>query len=370
MVSKTVLAFDSSRIFKTASLGMREGWIYTVCYQTSRKMGAGESSETIPRSLDTIQERIQWIRDREIANTALRGFLEIQDKDLPEGDVDLEEHVAKVLDKEEFKEFRKQFRFGGKQSLNFFVLTGISDEFENISSGIIHEFPRAEEVQDQKGEPFLVDTEEFDDRLYIVLGQFESMKTIDPSTGKPQRVFKPDECVAVINKQTDLMHVRTAEVPLARQICRKIASAVGIDYQNEDVFYKPEFDQSFVEAFSDLIEKYVNLNVVVSEGGGRTASSVRYTSKKDETGEYMNLLEDNQVQQELNEEGGEISKGYVTLNDGDYALYLNRPQSKIWFRSYEREERLNEIEELIDDVLRKSGGYPQQKLQGFENVPE
>lgn len=322
-------------------------------------MGAGESSKSIPTSLNTIQERIQWIRDREIANTALKAFLRIQDKNLPDGDIDLEEHVAKVLDEDEFEEFRKQFRFGGKQSLNFFVLTGISDEFDNIPSSVVREFPRAEEVQDQKGEPFLVDTVEFDDRLYIVLGRFVSMKTVEPSTGKPQRDLKPDECVAVINKDTDLMHVRTAEVPLARRICKKIASSVGIDYQNEDVFYKPNFDQSFVEVFSDQIEKYVNLNVVVSEGDGRTASSVRYTSKKDETGEYMNLLEDDQVQQELNEEGGKISKGYVKLNNGDFALYLNRPQSKIWFRSYEREGRLNEIEELIDDVLRKSGGYPQ-----------
>ncbi|PGF14926.1 hypothetical protein CP556_01480 [Natrinema sp. CBA1119] len=333
-------------------------------------MGAGESSETIPRSLETVQERTQWIRDREIADTALRDFLRNHDKEHPNGDRDLEEHVAKVLNEVEFDDFRKQFRFGGKQSLNFFVLTGISDEFDDIPASIVSEFPRAEEVQDQKGEPFLVDTEEFDNRLYVILGRYVSMKTVDPSTGKPQRDLKPDECVAVINKDTDLVHVRTAEVPLARRICRKIASSVGMDYNNEDVFYKPSFDQAFVDEFSDQIEKYVNLNVVVNEGDGRTASSVRYTSKKDESGDYMNLLEDDQVQQELNEEDGEISKGYVKLNDGDFALYLNRPQSKIWFRSYEREGRLNEIEELINDVLRESGGYPQQKLQGFENIPE
>lgn len=334
------------------------------------KMGAGESSKTRSVSSETVQKRAKWIRDREIADTALRDYLRTNDKDVPDRDVNLEEHVAKVLTEEEFNQFRKQFRFGGRQSLNFFVLTGISDEFDELRSSVVSEFPRAEEVQDEKGKPFLVDTEEFDDRLYIILGRYVSMKTVDPNTGKPQRQMEPDECVAVINRNTDLIHVRTAEVPLARRICQKIASSLGMDYSNEHVFYKPTFDESFIETFSDRIEKYVNLNVLVNEDSGRTAGSVRYTSKKNEAGEYMNLLEDEQVQKELNEEGGQISKGYVQLEEGDFALYLNRPQSKIWFKSYEREGRLNEIEELIDDVLRQSGGYPQQKLQGFKNIPE
>lgn len=333
-------------------------------------MGAGESSQNLSTMSDTVQERTKWIRDREIAKTALRDYLQARDKDIPEDEVNIQEYVAKSLTSDEFSFFKRQFRFGGRQSLNFFVVTGISDEFDNLPSAVISEFHTAKEVQDEKGKPFLTDTREFDDRLYLILGRYVSTKTVDPLTGKPQRRLDPDECVAVVNRDTDLVHVRTAEVPLARRICKKMAASVGIDTDREDIFYKPRFDGAFIDEFSKRIEKYINMNLRIREGSDRKAGSVKFTSKKDERGEYMDLREDKQVQKELKQGDGNISQGYLQLEQGDFALHLNRPQSKIWFKSFEREERLNEIEELIDDVLRQSGGYPQQKLQGFENVPE
>jgi hypothetical protein len=184
----------------------------------------------------------------------------------------------------------------------------------------------------------------------------------------PERELNADGVVAVVNRETDLVHVRTAETPLARKVCKTIARSIGIDYNKPDIFYKPQFDQEFLSEFKTLIETHINLSVRVSEENGRTASSVKFTSKKTEGGEYMDLIEDDKVQEEL--ENGTFSRGYVRLNIGKYGLGINRPQSKIHFKSHEPEDRLNKIEELINDVLQQSRGYPQTKIQGFENIPD
>lgn len=333
-------------------------------------MGASESSSEIVSTSEAVQERSEWIRAQEIKKVAIEEFLKSIEKELPEKNKDVREHAAKVLDEEEFEHFKRQFRFAGPKSLNFFVITGISEEFENLESNVSSQFPRPEEVEGMKNEPYYVDTKEFNNRLYFVLGRFESNKWTDPSTGEPQRDLYPDECVAVVNKETDLMHVRTADVSLCREICTTLARSIGVHPQQEDIFYKPQFDQAFIEKFGDEVEKYVNLTLHIDDSPDRTAGSVRFTSQKRENGEYMDLLDDEQVKEELSEGDGNISRGYVELKEGGFSFELNRAQSKIWFRNHERENRINEIERLIDNVLKQSGGYPQQKLQGFGNIPE
>lgn len=331
-------------------------------------MGARENSQEIPLSPETVQERVSWIRNKEIHQVAIKNYLSSIGKEAPDYKKDVREHAAKTLDESEFSEFKRQFRFGGQQSLNFFVITGISNRFDNLKSRVVSEFPRAEEVEGLKGEPYIAGTREFNNRLYLVLGRYESTKWTDPETGEPQRELYPDECIAVINRSMDLVHVRTADVALGRKICKIIVSAVNLDTRGEDVFYKPEFDENFIESFDEQIKKYINMSLHIEEASDRTAGSVMFTSQK-EGKEYMDLREDKQVQAELEQEGGSISRGYVELKERNFAFELNRAQSKIWFRSYEREERINEIEELINDVLGQSRGYPQQKLQEFENVP-
>lgn len=333
-------------------------------------MGAGESSTEAVSAPETVQERSGWIRAQEIKKVAIRDYLKSIEKELPEGDKDVREHAAKILDDKEFKHFKQQFRFAGPKSLNFFVITGISEEFEDLESKVSSRFPRAEEVEGMKNEPYYVNTKEFNDRIYFNLGRFESNKWTDPSTGEPQRDLYPDECVAVVNKETDLMHVRTADVALCRDICKTIARSIGVDPQQEDVFYKPHFDQAFIVQFSEEVEKYINMTLHIEDSPDRTAGSVRFTSQKKEDGEYMDLRDDEQVKEELSEGDGNISRGYVALKEGSFSFELNRAQSKIWFRNYERENRINEIERLIDNVLKQSGGYPQQKLQGFGNISE
>lgn len=333
-------------------------------------MGAGESSQEIVPASETIQERTNWIRAKEIKQVAIKDFLRSKGREVPDYDKDVGEHAAKALDEEEFEQFKRQFRFGGQQSLNFFVITGISDKFDDLESKAFSHFPRSEEVEGMKNEPFIAHTRQFNNRLYLVLGRHIVNKWTDPETGEPKRKLYPDECIAVINQDTDLVHVRTADVSLSRKICKMIARAVGIDGNRDDVLYKPDFDQRFINELGDKIEKYVNMSLHISESSERTAGSVTFTSQQTDDGEYMDLREDKQVQNELVEGDGNISRGYVELKEGDFAFDLNRSQSKIWFRSYEREERINEIEKLINDVLGQSGGYPQQKLQEFGNVSQ
>lgn len=333
-------------------------------------MGAGETSSDVAPTTQTVQERTKWIRAQEITKVAVRDYLESIGKELPEGNKDIREHASKVLNEEEFEHFERQFRFSGPKSLNFFVITGISEEFENLESKVVEQFPRAEEVEGMKNEPYIVGTREFNNRLYFILGRFESKKWTDPATGEPQRDLFPDDCVAVINKETDLMHVRTADVALCRDICKTLARSIGINPPQEDIFYKPSFDESFNNTFSEEVEKYINMTLHIEDSPGRTAGSVRFTSQQKDNGEYMDLREDEQVQEELADGDGNISRGYVELKEGGFSFELNRSQSKIWFRSYERENRINEIERLIDNVLRQSGGYPQQKLQGFGNISD
>lgn len=332
-------------------------------------MGVEENSQDMTPTPEQIQERTSWIEDREIAHTALEDYLKSRDKEIPDSsNYDIVDHVAKILDEEEYRDLRQQFRFGGRKSMNFFVITGISDKIEELRSAVVSEFPTAEEVEGQPEEPYYVDDRYYNDHLYVICGKYVSQRTTDPDTGSPQRRLYPDECVAVLSENTDLVHVRTANVALARNICSTIAHSVGLDRESEDIFYKPSFNQSFIDELSDRIEKYVNMTVSVSTGTDRAAGSIQFTSTKDESGEYMDLRDDEKVQDEL--EAGTIQRGYVVLSESDFSFELNRPQSKLWFRSYEREERLTAMAGLIDDVLKQSGGYPQRKLQGFENVPE
>lgn len=328
-----------------------------------------DSQETIEPPSAKVQERLTWLISREVAITALKGFLRSIDREIPDDDGEIREYIADTLTDTEFKALQDQFRFGGRKSLNFFVITGISEKIGELPSKVKERFPAADEVHGEKGRPYITESRTIGDRLYLIFGHNVATKTVDPETGEPRRRLDPHECVAVIQPSTDLVHVRTADVPLAKDICEKIAESVKIS-TNEPTFYKPLFDENFMENFSDYVEKYLNLSVRVQEESDGTVGSIKFKSKKDDTGVYMNLLEDERVRRELEDKEGEISQGYVELAEGNFSFRINRSQSKIWFRSYEREERLTAIVELIDDVLRQSGGYPQRKLQGFENVPE
>jgi hypothetical protein len=325
-----------------------------------------ESSQISPSQVNKDPET--WLKKREVAHNSLKEFLKSRGKETPANNSQIYEYAGKVLSPEEFQDLKQQFRFGGKQSLNFWVITGISDKVDKLETRVAENFPTAEEVQDQKGEPYFVETQRFGSHLYISCGRFVSHRTTDPETGHPDRRLIPDGVTAVVSETSDLVHVRTAEVPLARKICKSLARSVDIHPSQLDVFYKPTFDQKFIDNLSEYIEKYVNMTVRVEENSDRAAGSIKFTSRKNGDNEYQDLRTDEGVQDAL--EQGSVKRGYVKLSERGFAFEINRKQSKLWFRSYEREERICQLAKLIDDVLRQSGGYPQQKLQGYSNVTE
>jgi hypothetical protein len=59
----------------------------------------------------------------------------------------------------------------------------------------------------------------------------------------------------------------------------------------------------------------------------------------------------------------------VELDEG-FKFQINRKQSKLSFRASYQEAKLNEVTEIINDVLKQTGGYSQQTFDRFENVPE
>lgn len=316
-----------------------------------------------------VKSHEEWLRAQEVPKTALRLFLRSRGYNEPSNGIDIRKYVAEKFDNGRFKEVKNQFRFGGKQSLNYFVITGISDDFVALEREARAHFPLAEEVEGQKGEPYLTSTTRIDDRLYLIFGHYVSNKTHNPETGEPVRRMFPDECVAVIHPNTDLVEVRTADTAMAKKICYGVCDALSIR-ASEDTVYKPDFGVKFQEEFNNYVNKFINLKVRVRETVEGNVGTIKFSSRRDEADEYMDVREDERVQRELEDNDGEISNGYVELADNDFAFEINRPQSKLWVRRYEREENLNKITDLINNVLRQSGGYSQAKLQGFGNVPE
>jgi hypothetical protein len=318
---------------------------------------------------DGVKDRIGWLRKQEIPKTALRGYLKSKGYEQPPSGTDVRKHIAESFDEPRFEEVKDQFRFGGKKSLNYFVVTGVSDDFDLLEREARAHFPIAEEVEGEKGKPYLTRTTRIGDRLYLIFGHYVTNKTHNPETGEPVRRMFPDECVAVINPDADLVEVRTADTAMARKICYGICDALDMK-ASDDTVYKPDFGSKFQEEFNDFVEKYINLKVRVREGSDGNVGTIKFSSRKGEDEEYKDVRDDDRVQRELDSNDGEISNGYVELADRNFAFEVNRPQSKLWVRRYEREENLNKITNLIDNVLRQSGGYSQSKLQGFGNVPE
>lgn len=316
-----------------------------------------------------VKDRVEWLRTQEIPKTALSAYLKNKKYELPPSGTDVRKHIAETFSESQFEEIKDQFRFGGKKSLNYFVVTGVSDDFDLLEREARAHFPIAEEVEGEKGKPYLTRTTRIDDRFYLIFGHYITNKTHNPETGEPVRRMFPDECVAVIHPDADLVEVRTADTAMARKICYGICDALDMK-ASDDTVYKPDFESKFQKEFNDFVEKYINLKVRVREGSDGNVGTIKFSSRKGEDEEYKDVRDDDRVQRELDGNNGEISNGYVELADSNFAFEVNRPQSKLWVRRYEREENLNKITNLIDNVLRQSGGYSQSKLQGFGNVPE
>ena len=163
------------------------------------------------------------------------------------------------------------------------------------------------------------------------------------------------------------MELRTSEPSIAGRIVDGIAESLG-GFRDSSM-YQPEFDVEFQDSFEDLVEKYTNLKVRVEDREGTTVDTISFTSRKTGSGERKDARKDERVTRELEERGGEITIGYVQLNEG-FRFQINRKQAKISIKKHEQEANITRITRIIHDVLRETGGYTQSTFRGLEDVPE
>lgn len=317
---------------------------------------------------DGEKERFSKLKSHDLPDAAIRRFLDSNDLPIPENDDDFKREVASRFDDAVVDELLQEYKYAGQQTLNYYVLTGISEyDFNQIIDASAEHFPEREGVEGVANEPFLADTEIDDSNLYLVFGYFTGTGGVDPATGRRKAELTTDRCVAVIDDSIDLVELRTSEPTIAERILEGIADSLGGFHDSS--MYQPEFDAEFQEVFNEQVEKYTNLKVRVENREGTTVDTISFTSRESESGERKDAREDERVARELDERGGEITIGYVELDEG-FRFQINRKQAKISIKKHEREENINQITRIIHDVLRETGGYTQSTLRGLEDVPE
>lgn len=307
------------------------------------------------------EEKLDWLRDHEIDKTALRKFLKSRNLGLPD-DKGVRRHIAETLSNEDFKDLKNQFEFAGRCTLNYFVVTGVSNRFDTINSLAESRFPIVSDVE-EKREPFLLDTTKRSGKTFLRFGYYEFNKEIDFETNTPTRTRSKHTVVVVIRENTDLVEVRSSDVTLSRKICKKLSGYVVRDAREGSVYDAP-FSHDFQKKLSKDIEKFLNVKLKYEESEDKELSTIKFSSRKNEDGEYIDVRNSKKVQKERNENNGEICMGHTKLDSG-LSFHLNKMDSKVTFRYDEREERLNKLTETIDDILRETGAYTQRSLPEF-----
>lgn len=317
---------------------------------------------------DKEKERCEKIRSHHLPEAAIRRFLNHHDLPVPDSDGNFEKAVAKQVTDETVNKLIQEFKYAGQQTLNYWVLTGISEyDLDHISETTKEVFPERDEVEGITNEPYLADIEIDDSRLYLVFGFFTGTGGVDPATGRRKSEVTTKRCIAVLNNDIDLIGLRTSEPTIAKRVVDGIAEGLG--GFNDSSKYQPPFDNEFQETFNESVEKYTNLKVQVEDREDTTVDTISFTSRETESGERKDAREDERVARELEDRGGKITIGYVHLDEG-FRFQINRKQAKISIKKHEREENINRITRIIHDVLRQTEGYSQTTLRGLEDVPE
>jgi len=310
-------------------------------------------------------ERLRKIED--IPTTAIERFADKADIALPESPDDKRSEYIGVLSDEQFQQLIHQYRYAGNQTLNYFVITGISDQpLKEIADACVQEISARSDMEGTIREPFIADTERVNDRLYLMFGYLSTTGSEDPITGRRTHDFVTKRCVGVVRDDMDLVEFRVSGRKIAEKARGSVLDALGMKSNN---CRRPDFNMEFQNTFGELVDKYYNLRIQVNDEDGSTVDTIKFTSKKDETGERKDARQDKRVTKELDENGGEITMGYVEIEDGS-KFHINRKTSRLSFQKYEMEQKINEITGLIDDVLRETGGYKQTTLAGLRNLPE
>lgn len=329
----------------------------------------GLADDGSSKQMGSLAERIRAIKDLGLPDASLERFVERHEIEVQQRSDSVRENIVQALTDDQFNELLRQFRYAGQQTINYFVITGVSGyRFELVIEKIAEKSDTEEEMEGVSREPYLANHETADGYLYLSFGYFDSTGSEDPATGQLTYEFVQRRVIAVINDSSDLVQIRASDTKMARKVRDLIGRALGIT--SDDALYRPKFGISFQKEFGDeLVSKYYNLRIRVDDEEGSTIDTIQFTSKTDESGERRDAREDERVSTELEDRGGEITMGYVELDDGS-KFYINRKESRLSFQRHETENKLNEITKVIHDVLKETGGFEQRKLAGIENVPD
>ena len=325
--------------------------------------GEGETNTLDDRG----RNQLAKLREYDFPNTAIERYLLHEDIEISEETDDFLQDLVDQLDEPQINNLIDEYKYAGRQTINYFVMKGISDySFEQIRSSSETEFDSVDEAGLKT--PYIVDTEEMFDNLYVCFAFKTSTGSQNPVTGEYESQQDTNYGTHVLNSDSDLVEVRCSNESMAFTVCRTIANSVGIE--NDDAIYRPEFGTDFQREFGEeLVDKYYNLKVRADDEEGSTVDTIQFTSKTDEDGERRDARDDDRVSAELEERGGEITMGYVELDD-DTKFHMNRGESKLSFRKYEMESQLQNVTEVIRDVLRETGEHSSREVRGLGNVPE
>ncbi|GKZ13770.1 hypothetical protein [Haladaptatus sp. T7] len=282
---------------------------------------------------------------------------------------DIQRQVAKEVSDEEFSTILSEFRYAGSVTINYHVITGISDfKFDEVSNYCREKVPSPSEVEGETRTVYFASDEGYDSRQYLSFGYFDTTTSEDAATGRITNEFLERRCVAVIRDDIDLIEIRASDSKMAERVVNTIARSLNMG--QDDNVYVPDFHTGFQKEFNGIVDKYTSLKVRLQETKESTVDTISFTSGEDESGERKDVRDDDRVTKELDDDGSEITMGYVELDGGASAFHLNRKKGRISFRRNEQEKKISEITEVIHNALKETGGYQQLKLNENKFIPE
>ncbi|WP_285254073.1 hypothetical protein [Halobacterium salinarum] len=299
---------------------------------------------------------------------AIERFLESREIRVPKKDENFVTRVVELLSDSQLESLIRQHKYAGRQTINYFIIKGISDyDIGDIREKIDSRLPGQELVSEIPKEPFLAEAEQISDRLYLAIGYYQNAGSEDPVTGRKKDVQITKRTVVVIRDDFDLVEIRGSDTRMVEQVRDEVCKSIG--KYKPSTKRQPNLGPEFQDRFNDLVDYYFNLKVKVDDKDDETLDTIAFTSKEDEDGNRRDARESDRVKRELSESGSEITMGYVELSEG-FRFRVNRDQAKLSFVKSEREENLVQVTDLVHNVLKQVGEYSQGQISGINDVPE
>lgn len=318
----------------------------------------------------THDEKLKQIQSLDQPRSAIIRFLKSRDKTVPTRNDRFESEVADRLSSDEIDDLVGQYKYAGRQTLNYFIVEGISElDLSDVRESVEARLPKQEDIASPPvyKRPFIAETENVGPRLYLAIAYYEEVDSEDPATGKKEKVAVTTRVVVVVHEDRDLVEIRGSNVDMVEDIRDEVCDS--IENYRPDTRQRANFGAEFQKSFNETIETYYNVQVRVDDQKETTLDTIYFTSREDDEGNRRDARQDERVRTELNERGGEITMGYVELSEG-LRFRVNRDQGKISFTKAEMEENINAVTEVIHNVLKQTGEYSEREVAGLSDVPE